>query len=86
MPPGFSFTRNRQEAIVRNESGKNIAWTLVRPARLTNGPLDPSAYRTGPGGHGINKRVSRANVAHCLLGQLDDAATYARAALHVGGK
>ena len=60
----------RQEAIVKQSS---LAWTIVRPPHLTNGP------RTGAYRHGfpttdkrINGRISRADVADFMIKQLTD--------------
>ena len=65
--------RERQEIIVQSECG-DIDWTIVRPGGLSNGALDPSQYRAGACGGGITGYVTRANLAHCLLQQLDDEA------------
>lgn len=49
----------------------DLAWTVLRPPRLTDGPLT-GTYRTA---HGQNVRrglrVSRNDVAHCLLALLE---------------
>ena len=62
------------EALVRRS---DLDWTLVQPPQLTNGPLTRK-YRVGE--HlelrGI-PRISRADVAHFILTQLDDT-TYVR--------
>ncbi|GIH75151.1 NAD(P)-dependent oxidoreductase [Planobispora longispora] len=54
---------------VLRDSG--LDWTVVRPPRLTDGPLT-GAYRTA---YGRNLRrgllISRADVAHCMLHALD---------------
>jgi putative NADH-flavin reductase len=57
------------EAFIRRS---DLDWTLVQPAQLTNGPLT-RRYRAGErlALRGI-PRISRADVAHFLLGQLDD--------------
>lgn len=48
----------------------DLDWTIVRPPRLTNGPMT-GAYRTA---YGRNLRggflISRADVAHCMLASL----------------
>lgn len=55
-----------------------LDWTVVRPPRLTNGPLT-GRYRTA---YGRNIRggvlVSRADVAHLMLRSLDDPGTVDR--------
>lgn len=65
----------RMEGIVR-DSG--LDWTIVRPPRLTDGPLT-GAYRTA---HGRNLRrgitVSRADVAHLMLRVLERPDTVAQ--------
>jgi uncharacterized protein YbjT (DUF2867 family) len=67
----------RQERIVRESP---LAWTIVRPPHLTNGP------RTGEYQHGfppthrkIRAQVSRADVAEFMLRQLTDDACLRRA-------
>jgi putative NADH-flavin reductase len=62
------------EAIVRRS---DLDWTLVQPPQLTNGPLTRK-YRVGERLElrGI-PRISRADVAHFILTQLDDT-TYVR--------
>ena len=59
----------------------DLEWTLVQPAQLTDGPLTRS-YRTGerfalPG----MPAISRADVAHFILSQLDDATYVHKVAL-----
>jgi putative NADH-flavin reductase len=52
-----------------------LDWTIVRPPRLTNGPLTRS-YRVGSGRNvrgGLS--VSRADVADLMLGVIDDRST-----------
>ncbi|MFD7733113.1 NAD(P)-dependent oxidoreductase [Kitasatospora phosalacinea] len=55
-----------------------LDWTVVRPPRLTDGPLT-SDYRIA---YGQNLRrgskVSRADVAHCMLRSIDDPDTVGR--------
>jgi putative NADH-flavin reductase len=55
----------------------DLAWTLVQPPQLTNGPLTRK-YRVGERLElrGI-PRISRADVAHFILSELDDT-TYVR--------
>jgi uncharacterized protein YbjT (DUF2867 family) len=56
-----------------------LAWTAVRPPRLTNGPLT-CAYRTTIGGNVANGyTVSRADVAHLMCAALTDPTTVGRA-------
>jgi putative NADH-flavin reductase len=59
----------------------DLDWTLVQPAQLTNGPLTRK-YRVGERLElrGMPK-VARADVAHFILSQLDDAAYIRKVAL-----
>ncbi|MDI6855062.1 MAG: SDR family oxidoreductase [Deltaproteobacteria bacterium] len=59
--------KDRQEALIR---AGDTAWTIVRPARLTNGPLT-GKYRVLTDLRGITAgRISRADVAHFILTEL----------------
>lgn len=61
----------------------NLDWTIVQPARLTDGPLT-GTYRAGEGlKHRPIATIARADVAHFLLGQLGDAA-YVRKTVRIG--
>ncbi len=55
----------RQEAVIRDSE---VQWTLVRPPYLTDGP-STGTYVTGFGADtaGLSWKVSRADVAHCML-------------------
>ncbi|HWB36069.1 MAG TPA: NAD(P)H-binding protein [Rugosimonospora sp.] len=56
------------EALLRDTA---LDWTVVRPPRLTNGPLT-AAYRTAVGRNvRRGNLVSRADVAHLMLASLD---------------
>ena len=68
----FFYFRDKakQEKIIQNSP---LAWTIVRPGQFTNGK------KTGKYKHGANlgsyiltKMISRADVAHFMLGQLSD--------------
>ncbi|MER6193385.1 NAD(P)-dependent oxidoreductase [Streptomyces cyaneofuscatus] len=49
-------------------------WTSVRPPKLTDGPCT-GVYRTVVGGAPVSSRsISRADVAHAMLGLIDDPA------------
>ena len=65
--PLYYFDKHRQERVVR---GSALDWTIVRPARLTNG-RKRGAVRSGAHvGNAIwTKSVSRADVAAFLLDQ-----------------
>jgi putative NADH-flavin reductase len=59
--------KDRQEALIR---ASDTDWTIVRPGFLTNGPLTRH-YRVITDLAGITAgRISRADVAHFLLGEL----------------
>ena len=60
--------KDRQEALVR-DSG--LEWVIVRPGFLTNGPRTET-YRVLTDLQGITAgKISRADVAHFILAQLD---------------
>lgn len=52
-------------------------WTVVRPPRLTNGPLT-SSYRTAIGRNARGLTVSRADVGHLMVALLDRPETIRR--------
>ncbi len=59
--------KDRQEALIR---ASDTDWTIVRPGFLTNGPLT-GHYRVVTDLAGITAgRISRADVAHFMLGEL----------------
>jgi putative NADH-flavin reductase len=62
--------KDRQEAIIK---ATPLEWTIVQPAALTNGPRTET-YRVGAGADcgGLWPRISRADVAHFMLRELDD--------------
>ena len=68
---GFADVRE-MESVVR-ESG--VAWTIVRPPRLTDGPYT-GRYRTALD-HGLPRgfQICRADVAHAILSAIDDPGT-----------
>lgn len=61
-------TRRMEELITAN----GAEWTIMRPARLTNGPRRP--YRTALDRY-VSARIGRADVADAILGALADPAT-----------
>lgn len=66
LGPAFA-DHEAQEAIVRTSG---LDWTLVRPAHLTNGPAT-GAYRKGFAADEKTKmKISRADVAGFMLGQV----------------
>lgn len=78
--PFYFWDKVRQEAVIR---ASNLAWTIVRPGMLTNGP-PRGRYRHGPHvGHWLwTVRISRADVAAFMLDQLTDR-RYVRATVGV---
>lgn len=56
-----------QEAAVK---ASELAWTIFRPSGLTDGPVT-GRYQLGPAVRGSTSRISRADVAHALLTELD---------------
>jgi nucleoside-diphosphate-sugar epimerase len=76
-PPADALADLRQMEVAVRKSG--LAWTIVRPAKLTDDPGKHS-WRAGPGyalPHGT--RIARADVAEFMLGQLDDRANVGHA-------
>jgi putative NADH-flavin reductase len=70
----YADLRVMEQAIADSEA----AWTVVRPPKLVDKPLT-GRYRTAVGAnvaHGHT--ISRADVAHAMLGALDDPATIGR--------
>jgi putative NADH-flavin reductase len=75
-----TFLRNVAEdsaAMERAVEASDLDWTIVRPPRLTNGPLtsrhDCAVGRLPPGA-GANASVSRADLAHFLLDEVEHSA------------
>jgi len=62
-----------QESLIR-ESG--LSWTIVRPARLVDGPRT-GRYKKGDGTMhiGLSSRIARADVADFILNSINDPAT-----------
>ncbi|MEY2544994.1 MAG: hypothetical protein QOG48_111 [Verrucomicrobiota bacterium] len=69
--PFYFWDRVRQEKLI---AGKiDIDWVIVRPSTLTNDPAR-GKYRHGfnIGNYILPRRISRADVAHFMLAQLND--------------
>lgn len=68
---------DEQESAV---TGSGLDWTIVRPAGLTNGPAtgDWRAAEVTRGAKGFGS-ISRADLAACLLGVVQDGATVGKA-------
>ena len=68
----FFYFRDKakQERIIMNS---NLDWTIVRPGQMTNGKKR-GKYKHGPhvGNYILTKMISRADVAHFMLTQLQD--------------
>lgn len=67
----------RQEELVRASA---LDWTIVRPSAFTDGPVT-GGYRHGFDGQDrtTQLKIARADVAHFLIGQLDDDSHVGRA-------
>lgn len=72
----------RQERLIRVS---DLDWTIIRPGQLTNG-RQKGKYRHGEkvGSYILTKMISRADVAHFMLEQLEDS-TYLKKAVGVVG-
>jgi putative NADH-flavin reductase len=60
--------KERQEAIIK---ASPLEWTIVQPAALTNGPRT-GTYRVGACEGRLFPRISRADVAHFMLKELEN--------------
>ena len=65
--------KERQEAIVRDS---DLDWTIVRPARLTNGPRTFKIQAGESLPWSVLSRISRADVAAFMLGVLANASMF----------
>lgn len=74
LRPAFA-DHEEQERVVR---ASGLAWTIIRPGAFTDGPLT-GQYRHGfaRDDRSITLKISRADVAHFVLGQIADD-TYVR--------
>ena len=61
--------KEAQEQLIRQSP---LDWTIVRPARLTNGPHKGSYRMNAMLEFSSQSSISRADVADCLLKQLTD--------------
>jgi len=65
---GVYADKDRQESLIR---ASDMDWTIVRPGFLTNGPLT-GHYRALTGLAGVTAgKISRADVAHFVLNELE---------------
>ena len=72
-----------QETIVRNS---NLDWTIIRPARLTNGRRSLHVQSGESLSWSLLSTVSRADVAAFMLKSLRDDSTIRKALSLIGGK
>jgi putative NADH-flavin reductase len=63
--------KEAQEQLVRQS---NLNWTIVRPARLTNGPRTGNYRMKSSLEFSLQSSISRADVADCILRQFTDRA------------
>jgi putative NADH-flavin reductase len=66
----YFWDKAKQEKLIRNSK---LNWTIVRPGQLTNGKKR-GKYKHGDnvGNYILTKMISRADVAHFILSQLND--------------
>ena len=66
----YFMDKAKQEKIIK---ATDLDWTIIQPGQLTNGKKDLK-YIHGPGlgSYILTKMISRANVAHFMLSQLND--------------
>jgi len=66
----YFLDKSKQEKLIMKSK---LDWTIVRPGQLTNGKKRLK-YKHGPnlGSYILTKMISRADVAHFMLSQLDD--------------
>ena len=66
----YFLDKSKQEKLIMRST---LDWTIIRPAQLTNGKKR-AKYKYGPnlGSYFLTKMISRADVAHFMLGQLNN--------------
>ena len=66
----YFLDKSKQEKIIKKS---NLDWTIVRPGQLTNGIIT-TKYKHGEkvGNYILTKMISRADVAHFMLNQIND--------------
>ena len=66
----YFWDKSKQEKLIQNSK---LNWTIVRPGQLTNGKKR-GKYKHGlnVGNYILTKMISRADVAHFILSQLND--------------
>ncbi len=66
----YFMDKAKQEKMIRNS---NLNWTIIRPGQLTNGKRRGHyKHGTDVGNYILTKMISRADVAHFMLSQLND--------------
>src|SRR6476659_3013001 len=73
----YFLDKAKQERLIRESK---LIWTIIRPGQLTNGKKR-GVYKHGPnvGNYIITKTISRADVAHFMLSQLNDVTYHCKA-------
>jgi hypothetical protein len=66
----YFLDKSKQEKLIIKS---NLNWTIIRPGQLTNG-RKRTKYKHGQevGNYILTKMISRADVAHFMLSQLND--------------
>jgi len=66
----YFLDKSKQEKLIKESK---LSWTIIRPGQLTNGKKR-GVYKHGPnvGSYILTKMISRADVAHFMLSQLND--------------
>jgi putative NADH-flavin reductase len=76
----YFLDKSKQEKLIKNSK---LSWTIIRPGQLTNGKKrGVYKHRSNAGNYIITKTISRSDIAHFMLTQLNDA-TYLRKAVGV---
>ncbi|MFH1001042.1 MAG: SDR family oxidoreductase [Bacteroidota bacterium] len=66
----YFLDKSKQEKIIMNSG---LDWTIIRPGQLTNGKKRTNyRYGSSVGSYILTKMISRANVAHFMLSQLEN--------------
>jgi len=73
----YFMDKSKQEKLIMKS---NLDWTIVRPGQLTNGKKS-TVYKHGidVGSYILTKMISRANVAHFILNQIENKTYYHKA-------
>ena len=73
----YFLDKSKQEKLIKESK---LSWTIIRPGQLTNGKKR-GVYKHGPnvGSYILTKMISRADVAHFMLSQLNDITYFGKA-------